>query len=224
MNTNCILEVKDVSYHYEKTTRNVIDHMNAEFEKGKLYVLTGRSGAGKSTFLSLLAGLDKVSSGEILYKGKSLSTMDADNYRARDIGVVFQGFNLLKNSSAIENILLSRHISEKAGYKKASGDEREIVIRDLEKLGIDKATAERKVMHVSGGEQQRISIARAISHDPDIVIADEPTGNLDENNAQGIMKIFEHLAHDEGKCVIVVTHSPSLRSYGDVVMEIGGKR
>ena len=104
MNTNCILEVKDASYHYEKTTRNVIDHMNAEFEKGKLYVLTGRSGAGKSTFLSLLAGLDKVSSGEILYKGKSLSTMDADNYRARDIGVVFQGFNLISRTSALDNV------------------------------------------------------------------------------------------------------------------------
>ncbi|MBP5491331.1 MAG: ABC transporter ATP-binding protein [Clostridiales bacterium] len=224
MNTQSILKVENVSYHYEKTTRNVIDRMSAEFEKGKLYVLTGRSGAGKSTFLSLLAGLDKVSSGKILYKGKNLCDMDADAYRAREIGVVFQGFNLLKNCSAVENILLSRHISEQSGAKLDREKEREEVLSDLSKIGIDPSTAERKVMHISGGEQQRISIARALSHDPDIVIADEPTGNLDAENAHAIMKIFEHLAHDKGKCVIVVTHSTDLRSYGDVVMEIGAKR
>ena len=213
-----ILKAENVSYKYEKSGDYVLKNVNAEFEKGKLYILTGKSGAGKSTFLSLIAGLDRVSEGRIVYKDKDLAGMDLDAYRAKDIGVIFQNFNLLKNCSAVENILLSERIS-----LKKKGDEEE-VLGLLKSLGISKETASRKVRHISGGEQQRVSIARALSHSPEIVMADEPTGNLDEENSREIMQIFRRLAHDEGKCVIVISHSGKMWDYADEILSVEDRR
>ncbi|MBO4389529.1 MAG: ABC transporter ATP-binding protein [Lachnospiraceae bacterium] len=213
-----ILRAENVSYRYEKTENYVLEHVNAEFEKGKLYILTGKSGAGKSTFLSLLSGLDRVNEGRILYKDRDLSKMNLDRYRASEIGVIFQSYNLLKNCSAVENILLSERISR--GKK---GDRKQ-VYELLKRLGISEETAERKVMHISGGEQQRVCIARALSHSPEIVMADEPTGNLDEANSCEIMRIFRRLAHEEGRCVIVISHTEKMWSYGDEIYTIGGKK
>ena len=213
-----ILRAENVSYRYEKTENYVLEHVNAEFEKGKLYILTGKSGAGKSTFLSLLSGLDRVNEGRILYKDRDLSKMNLDRYRASEIGVIFQSYNLLKNCSAVENILLSERISR--GKK---GDRKQ-VYELLKRLGISEETAERKVMHISGGEQQRVCIARALSHSPEIVMADEPTGNLDEANSHEIMRIFRRLAHEEGRCVIVISHTEKMWSYGDEIYTIGGKK
>ena len=213
-----ILRAENVSYRYEKTENYVLEHVNAEFEKGKLYILTGKSGAGKSTFLSLLSGLDRVNEGRILDKDRDLSKMNLDRYRASEIGVIFQSYNLLKNCSAVENILLSERISR--GKK---GDRKQ-VYELLKRLGISEETAERKVMHISGGEQQRVCIARALSHSPEIVMADEPTGNLDEANSCEIMRIFRRLAHEEGRCVIVISHTEKMWSYGDEIYTIGGKK
>ena len=213
-----ILRAENVSYRYEKTENYVLEHVNAEFEKGKLYILTGKSGAGKSTFLSLLSGLDRVNEGRILYKDRDLSKMNLDRYRASEIGVIFQSYNLLKNCSAVENILLSERISR--GKK---GDRKQ-VYELLKRLGISEETAERKVMNISGGEQQRVCIARALSHSPEIVMADEPTGNLDEANSHEIMRIFRRLAHEEGRCVIVISHTEKMWSYGDEIYTIGGKK
>ena len=213
-----ILKVENVSYKYEKTGNYVLENINAEFEKGKLYILAGKSGAGKSTFLSLISGLDKVNEGRITYKNEDLSKMNLDKYRATDIGVIFQNFNLLKNCSAVENIMLSESISLK---KK---DDKSKVLELLESLGISKETAERKVMHISGGEQQRVSIARALSHNPEMVMADEPTGNLDEANSREIMEIFKKLAHEEGKCVIVISHSEKMWDYADEIYHVDRKK
>ncbi|MBP5159663.1 MAG: ABC transporter ATP-binding protein [Lachnospiraceae bacterium] len=213
-----MLRVENVSYRYEKTKDYVLKDVSAEFEKGRLYMITGKSGAGKSTFLSLLAGLDKVSGGKIYFKDRDLAELDLDSYRAGDIGVVFQSFNLLKNRSAVENILLSDRISG----KKDSSEARALEL--LERLGIPEKTARRYVAHISGGEQQRVSIARAISHDPEIVMADEPTGNLDEDNSREIMQIFKDLAHKEGKCVIVISHSEKMKDYADEVIRVEGKK
>lgn len=207
-----LLSLKDVSYRYEGAKRDVFDNINIDFEKGKVYGIIGKSGAGKSTLLSLISGLDTCKSGEVLYKDNSLKNIDRDLYRAKDIGVIFQGYNLLLNATAKENIVLSMNISNSKKEKKDK------YIDDLlQDLGIDSDKANRKILNLSGGEQQRIGIARAISHNPDIIIADEPTGNLDNETEEKIMDILVSLAHKHNKCVIIVTHSKKVCSYLDEI-------
>lgn len=188
----------------------VLADISAEFELGKVYVIMGKSGAGKSTVLSLISGLDVPTKGDVLMDGKSLKELDKDNYRARNIGVIFQGYNLLTNATALENIVLSMNIS---GNRET--DKKRFALDLLRQVGIDEDTAKRKVLKLSGGEQQRVGIARALSHAPDIVIADEPTGNLDGDTEESIMGILRDLAHKENKCVIVVTHSKQVADYAD---------
>ncbi|NFG40436.1 ABC transporter ATP-binding protein [Clostridium botulinum] len=205
-----ILRVKNISYSYEGTKKLIFKDISVDFEKGKIYSIIGKSGAGKTSLLSLIAGLDNFTAGDILYNDKSLNNIDKDNYRAKEIGVIFQGYNLLTNTSALENILLSMDISRvHVENKKAYAFEL------LNKVGIDKETALRKVLQLSGGEQQRIAIARALSHNPDIIIADEPTGNLDNETEGEILNILEELAHKEDKCIIIVTHSKRVAHFAD---------
>jgi len=209
------LAINDVSYKYGKTSKAVLKNISMDFEQGVLYTIVGKSGAGKSTLLSLISGLDLCTGGSIHYGDKDLSAMDRDKYRAKNIGVIFQGYNLLTNCSAVENIVLSMNISgNKSASKKVSA------YKLLSEFGIDREKADRKVLQLSGGEQQRVGIARALSHDPDIIIADEPTGNLDGETAKDIMGIFLRLAREEKKCVIIVTHSREVSSYADVIMRL----
>lgn len=209
MQTN-LLTLKNVAYQYEGAKKPVIKSISMEFEPNKIYAIMGKSGAGKSTVLSLISGLDIPTSGDILYKDKSLREIDRDYYRAKSIGVIFQSYNLLINATALENIILSMNIS---GSKER--DKKQYALSLLEKVGIDRETANRKILKLSGGEQQRIGIARALSHNPDIIIADEPTGNLDGDTEENIMMLLQKLAHDDGKCVIVVTHSKRVSKYAD---------
>lgn len=207
-----LLSLKDVSYRYEGAKRDVFDNINIDFEKGKVYGIIGKSGAGKSTLLSLISGLDTCKSGEVLYNDNSLKNIDRDLYRAKDIGVIFQGYNLLLNATAKENILLSMNISN------SKQENKDKYIDDLlQDVGIDSDKANRKILNLSGGEQQRIGIARALSHNPDIIIADEPTGNLDNETEEKIMDILVSLAHKYNKCVIIVTHSKKVCSYLDEI-------
>ncbi|WP_291581418.1 ABC transporter ATP-binding protein [Clostridium sp. UBA6640] len=207
-----VLALKDVSYQYEGTKKSVLKKVNATFEEGKVYTIIGKSGSGKSTLLSLVSGLDVCTNGEILYGGESLKTLDRDVYRAKSIGVIFQSFNLITNMAAIENIVLSMNIS---GVREK--DKKTVAYTLLEKVGIDRETADRKVLKLSGGEQQRVGIARALSHNPDVLIADEPTGNLDSDTEADVLRILTSLAHDEGKSVIIVTHSKKVTSIADEV-------
>ena len=207
-----ILALNNVSYQYEGTAKKVLKGVNIEFEPGKVYVIMGKSGAGKSTLLALISGLDICTDGEIRYADQDMRKVDRDGYRARNIGVIFQGYNLLTNATALENVVLSMNIS---GSKEK--DKKNYAYALLEKVGIDTETAGRKILHLSGGEQQRVGIARAISHDPDILIADEPTGNLDGDTEQNIMDILCSLAHEGNKCVIVVTHSKEVSKYADEI-------
>lgn len=205
-----ILQMEQVSYQYAGSKKKVLKKTNMAFEPGKLYVVVGRSGAGKSTLLVLLSGLDLCTEGSMYYEGQDMKVLDRDAYRAKGIGVIFQGYNLLTNATALENIVLSMNIS---GSREK--DKREYALKLLEKVGIDRDTAVRKVLKLSGGEQQRVGIARAIAHEPAIIIADEPTGNLDGDTEKNIMEILRSLAHDQGKCVIVVTHSKAVSKYAD---------
>lgn len=203
-----LLKLHQVSYRYEGAEKAVLNHVSCSFEAGKLYCVKGSSGAGKSTLLSLMAGLDVPASGEVLYEGAGIAEMNRDDYRARKIGVIFQNYNLLQNAAAAENVMLAVNISG----KKMSVTE---VYDLLSQVGIDQEKARRKVLKLSGGEQQRVAIARAIAGGAPILAADEPTGNLDTDHEAAIMEIFERLAHETGKCVIVVTHSPKAAAYAD---------
>ena len=209
---SAILTLNNVSYQYDDGKKNVLQKLNAEFQKGKLYAIMGKSGAGKSTLLSLISGLDLCTDGTIEFDGRDMRELDRDQYRARSIGVIFQGYNLLTNAMALENVILSMNIS---GVK--STHKKDDALALLSKVGIDEETARRPVLKLSGGEQQRVGIARALSHQPEIVIADEPTGNLDGETEENIMNIFRTLAHEENKCVIVVTHSKSVLQYADEI-------
>jgi putative ABC transport system ATP-binding protein len=210
-----VLELKNVGYRYEKTMNQILRDVCADFDAGKVYAIVGRSGSGKSTLLSLISGLDIATEGEVHFEGRNLKDIDRDRYRAQSIGVVFQSYNLLLNATAVENIVLSLNISSNP-----EADKKTLAYGILEKVGIDQETADRKILKLSGGEQQRVGIARAIANHPDIIIADEPTGNLDEATEDEVLSILSSLAHDEGKCVIIVTHSRDVAGIADEVWGI----
>lgn len=205
------LELQDIGYSYNGRDA-VLSHVNTRFEGGRIYAITGRSGAGKTTLLSLLSQLTKPTEGRILYNGKDVSEVDQYVYRSRYVGVVFQSFNLLMHLSAVENVLLSMDI---AGVKKDNNCA--YAMKLLEKVGLCEAEAQRRILKLSGGQQQRVAIARALSYDPAILLADEPTGNLDEDTQDEIMDIFKNLAYEEEKCIILVTHSPVVAALADDV-------
>lgn len=207
-----ILAMRNVSYKYDGMKKNVLNNVSMEFESGKVYTIVGKSGTGKSTLLSLISGLDACENGDILYGEKNLKNLDRDDYRAKSIGVIFQSFNLITNATAVENIILSMNISGSD-----EKDKKSFTYNLLERVGIDRETADRKILKLSGGEQQRVGIARALSHNPDVIIADEPTGNLDTDTETDILKILTSLAHNEGKCVIIVTHSKKVTSIADEI-------
>lgn len=210
-----VLTLDHVTYQYEGAKKNALDDINAEFEKGKVYAVVGLSGAGKSTLLSLIAGLDVATQGTIAYNGKNLREIDRDDYRGKQIGVVFQSYNLLKNASAMDNLLLSMNISDvKEPDKYAAAEQL------LDKVGIEPSDRKRKILQLSGGEQQRVAIARALSHDPEVIVADEPTGNLDNENQKKVVEILQDLAHKENRCVIIVTHSKDVAGCADIVYRI----
>jgi putative ABC transport system ATP-binding protein len=210
-----VLTLNNVTYQYEGAKKNVLKGINAAFERGVVYTIVGKSGAGKSTLLSLISGLDVPTGGDILCGDVSLKEIDRDKYRAENVGVVFQSYNLLTNATAVQNIVLSMHIS-----KSPEKDKTAYAYALLEKVGIDRETADRKILKLSGGEQQRVGIARALAHNPAILIADEPTGNLDKDTESDILNIFKSLAHDENRCVIIVTHSRKVTAIADVVYGI----
>ena len=211
-----ILKIDNVGYRYSDAKKDeyVFKNVSYSFEKGKMYAIKGKSGSGKTTLLSLICGLEKKYLGKIYYEDKDLSKINLDKYRNSDIGIVFQSYNLLPYLKASENILLSMDINHYKGNKK------ERVNELLENVGLTKEHGNRKVLRLSGGEQQRVAIARSLSYDPKIIIADEPTGNLDKDTENDILAIFEKLAHKEDKCIIIVTHSENVCKKCDVIYEL----
>lgn len=212
-----VLELKELCYTYYKGGKNVIDNVNLNFESGKIYSIVGKSGAGKTTLLSLLSGLAKPTSGQILFHGKDIGKINKYDYRSKLVGVIFQSFNLLPYLSATENVMLSMDISGKKIKQK-----REKAIELLKKVNLEEGDLDRGILKLSGGQQQRVAIARALAYEPEIIFADEPTGNLDGDTQKEIMDILRKLA-DEGKCIIIVTHSPEVSKLSDVVYELKAK-
>ena len=207
-----VMSLQNISFSYDKTP--VLEDISYDFEKGKMYCIIGKSGAGKTTLLSLLSGLASPSSGKILYENRDVAKIDKYTFRSKYIGVVFQSFNLITKYTALENVILSMDV---AGYKTKNKKERALAL--LENVGLDEDEANRRVLKLSGGQQQRVAIARALSYNPDIILADEPTGNLDGETQAEIMEIFRSLA-DAGKCVILVSHSPSVANMCDECYEL----
>ena len=206
MNT---LEIKNVTYSYANSKEKVLSLINQSFELGKFYAIIGKSGTGKSTLLSLMAGLDKPNSGEILFNNENIEKTGYSNHRKNNISLVFQNYNLIDYLSPLENIrLVNNKVSEDI----------------LLELGLDKSQTRRNVMKLSGGQQQRVAIARALVSEAPVILADEPTGNLDEATAGEIIDVLKKLAKERNKCVIVVTHSKEVASAADIILELSNKK
>lgn len=213
-----LIELKNVSKVYEKKDEKIIalDDISYNFESGKFYAITGHSGSGKSTLINILGTLDKVTSGTYKLDGKDISTLDDNELskiRNKKIGLIFQNYNLEQKMKAYENVMLPMLLGD-------------LSLEEMKEIAIDKLTEvglKERVNHfpkeLSGGEQQRVSIARALVNNPNIILADEPTGNLDEVNEKKIFDLLKQIAK-EGKCVIVVSHSDIIKSYADVVLKI----
>lgn len=202
-----VLMLDNVCFSYG--SKQVLKDISYSFEEGKMHCIIGRSGAGKTTLLSVLSGLAKPSSGSIYYNGNDIKDLDKYKYRSKYIGVIFQSFNLITKFTALENVVLSMDI---AGLKHI--DKREKAFELLKSVGLGEEEANRSVLKLSGGQMQRVAIARALSFDPQVILADEPTGNLDGQTQEEIMGIFKSLAN-EGKCVILVSHSPAVAAMCD---------
>ena len=198
-----ILEIKNVAYSYANSKEKVLSGVNQKFELGKFYAIVG-----KSTLLSLLAGLDKPQTGKILFKNEDIQKKGYNNHRKNNISLVFQNYNLIDYLTPIENIRLVNKSADES---------------ILFELGLDKKQIKRNVMKLSGGQQQRVAIARALVSNAPIILADEPTGNLDSVTAGEIIDILKTLAKDKNKCVIVVTHSKEVADSADIILELSGK-
>ncbi|GFI42175.1 putative ABC transporter ATP-binding protein [Thomasclavelia cocleata] len=212
-----VLGFEDVSYHYSDGLDNItiLNKANYSFEKGKIYAIVGASGSGKTTTIVLAGGLDKPKAGKVYFKGTDTAEIGLNKYRRNDVSIVFQSYNLIYYMNAYENVANALEI---ANIK--VNDKKDYCLKILNGLGLSKEQCFRDIRKLSGGQQQRVAIARAIAKDVDLILADEPTGNLDEKNSQDILKTFIDLAHKNNKCVIIVTHSPSLAKKCDVQLKI----
>ena len=208
------LRVENVSYSYNEK-KMVLKDVNFTFEAGKVYAISGKSGAGKTTLLSLLSKLTTPVSGNIYVDDTNLNEIDSYRYRSQNVGIIFQSYNLLPQLNAVENVVLSMDIAQLKNVDKV-GKAKELLYR----FGLDDSDLHRRVLKLSGGQQQRVAIARALSYNPQIILADEPTGNLDPETQDEIIKIFQQLAHEENKCVILVTHSKEVAKEADEIYRL----
>lgn len=212
-----MIEVRNVSFSYKSKYQVVeaLKNISCAFEAGKLYAIYGESGSGKSTLLSLLAGLDVADEGNILVDGEELSKMDRDRYRKNQVAVVYQAFHLFPLLNALENIM---YPLEMKGIDKKTA--KKMALQYLAEVGLAESVATQYPKMMSGGQQQRVAIARAIAGGGNILLADEPTGNLDSENEEHIVRMLKALAHEKGYLVIVVTHNPEIVKQCDVKMKM----
>ncbi len=212
-----VLSAKDVTYEYRNSHQTVraVNGVSCEFRQGQVYAIVGSSGSGKTTFLSLLAGLDVPTSGTIKLDDIATADMDRDEYRLNHVSVIYQNFNLFQHLTVLENAAYPLYV------RKVGGKEADAVAREkLLQVGLKEDQFKRLPNMLSGGEQQRVAIARALASGSEIILADEPTGNLDSTNSQNIVEILHRLAHENDRCVIIVTHDPAVAEAADVVLNM----
>lgn len=212
-----ILDVKNVSYEYRNKYRTVkaVNGIDYSFDAGKFYAIVGASGCGKTTFLSLLAGLDAPTGGDVIYASGSTKSIDRDDLRRDDVAVIYQSFNLFPLLTVLENVMYPLSL-----HKTPKKEARQIAKEKLAAVGLTPEFHKRFPSMLSGGEQQRVAIARSLAAGGSVILADEPTGNLDAENSRNIIDILKRLAHDESYCVIVVTHDSAVASCADEVIKL----
>ena len=203
-----ILALNKVNYSYTNG-KKILNNISMEFEKGKFYTILGVSGSGKTTLLSLLAGLDEPQSGKILYNNQDIREKGYENHRKNNVSLIFQNYNLMDYMTPLENLKIVNPKADKT---------------ILNELGLKDDEIKRNVLKLSGGQQQRVAIARTLVANSPVILADEPTGNLDSDTEEEIIEILKTSAHKHGKCVIVVTHSKDLASKSDVILELKDKK
>ena len=199
-----IMEVKNVGYTYDNR-RKVLRGINVQMEQGTLYAILGPSGCGKTTLLSLIGGLDSPTSGQILFEDQDIAKTGLSDHRKNHVSFIFQAYNLIDYLNPKENVTLTSKLPP---------------LPILERLGLTKEEAKRNLLKLSGGQQQRVAIARALASEAPVILADESTGNLDEDTARDITEILKESAHKMNKCVVVVTHSNELAKQADVICRL----
>lgn len=209
-----ILKTEQLGFWYQNN-QPLFQDINLAFEAGKIYAILGSSGSGKTTFLSLIAGLETPKEGTIYYQDQAIKQLGLQNYRRKGVSIVFQSYNLLPYLSALDNVLTAMAICQSQ-----QADHRSYALANLEKVGITEELAHKKVTQLSGGQQQRVAIVRALCCEHNLIVADEPTGNLDEKTSQEIVRLFQEIAHQQNKCIILVTHEREVAKACDVVYEL----
>ena len=212
-----LIEAREVHFRYDEKYQSVevLKGVSCGFEEGNFYALIGKSGSGKSTLLSLMAGLLLPTEGEILFRGRSTAKLDLSRYRRENAAVIYQSYRLLPLLTVEENVTYPMELRGFTG-KPAREKARQL----LQRVGLPEALRHRFPDMLSGGEQQRVAIARAISMESHLLLADEPTGNLDTENSRHIIDLLLELAHKDGYCVIVVTHDPEIAARADRVYQV----
>jgi putative ABC transport system ATP-binding protein len=214
-----MLTVENLSHQYTTDDKPLYEDVNLKFEPGTMYSIVGESGSGKTTLLSFIAGLDTPKVGSIDLNGKSIKSIGLDKYRNRDVSIIFQAYNLMNYMSAFQNVKMALEITR----SKNAGD-KQYIETSLNKLGLQNELLNKNVQKLSGGQQQRVAVARALAVDAKIILADEPTGNLDAENTKEIISIFKEIAHKEGKTVIIVTHDSKVAKAADVQIKIQNRQ
>lgn len=209
------LTLEHISYRYKKADRDALKNVSCHFQGGEMAAIIGPSGSGKTTLLSILAGLDEPSAGTITKDGQDVLGMDRNLWRRQEVSVIFQSFQLFPLLTVLENVMLPLELK---GVPKKEADRQ--AKENLSLVGLAPEKYKRYPSNLSGGEQQRVAIARSLSGGAQILLADEPTGNLDGENTKNIISIFQNLAHEFGYCIIVVTHDPEIAASSDAVWKM----
>ena len=209
-----LLAAKDVQFTYQSKYQKVhaLKGVSCTFEEGKFYAIVGRSGSGKTTLLSMLAGLGVPTDGEICVGDKTLKDIGSEKHRRENVSVIYQSFNLLPTLSILENVMYPMRLTGKS-----KGEAKEKAKELLAAVGLEDVDPRKLPAMLSGGQQQRVAIARALASEAKIILADEPTGNLDSENGRMIVDLLRRLVDEQGYCVIVVTHDMDIASQADKV-------
>lgn len=209
-----LLETKDVSYVYQSRYQRVtaLKHVSCSFDEGHFYAVVGHSGSGKTTLLSMLAGLGTPTEGSVLFRGEDLKKIGAERHRRENVSVIYQAFHLFPTLTVLENVMYPMQIAGKPA-KTAAQTAREL----LEQVGIVPEQFRKFPVMLSGGEQQRVAVARALSTDAPVILADEPTGNLDTENGAAVVGLLDRLVREKNRCVIVITHDLQIADRADVL-------